>query len=85
MILIILVVCILIIALAVQCRKLVDKNDAYANQIEELEEKVAEEEGRSERIDELRNYTQTRAYTEKVAREKLGLVYPDEIIFEPSE
>ncbi len=85
MVLIIMVVCILIIALAVKCRSLADKNDAYADQIEELEVKISEEEGRSESIAKLRDYSNTKAYIEKVAREKLGLVYPDEVIFVPSE
>ncbi len=85
MILIILVVCILIVVLAFRCRVLADKNAAYAEQIESLEGKITEEKGRTESIEKLRDYTGTKAYTEKVAREKLGLVYPDEVIFVPSE
>ncbi len=85
MMMIILVVCILIIALAVKCSSLAEKNEAYADQIATLEQKITEEQGRSENIESLRNYTHTNAYIEKVAREKLGLVYPDEIIFRPSE
>ncbi len=83
--LIILVVCVLIIALAFQCRSIAEKNAVYGEQIESLEGKIEEEKGRTESIDKLRNYTGTKAYIEKVAREKLGLVYPDEIIFVPSE
>ena len=30
-------------------------------------------------------YTHTKKYIEEVARTKLGLVYPDEIIFKPKE
>ena len=78
-------VCIIITALAVKCRSLTDKNDAYAHQIATLEEKISEEEGRGERIEAFRKYTRTNAYIEKVAREKLGLVYPDEVIFQPQE
>ena len=36
---------------------------------------------RSEEIAEFERYTQTRKYIEDTAREKLGLVYPGEIIF----
>ncbi len=82
---IIVVVCIIIAALAVRCRSLADRNDAYAEQIEQLEEKISEEEGRGESIESFRKYTHTNAYIEKVAREKLGLVYPDEVIFQPQE
>ena len=82
---IIVVVCIIIAALAARCRSLADRNDAYAEQIEQLEEKISEEEGRGESIESFRKYTHTNAYIEKVAREKLGLVYPDEVIFQPQE
>lgn len=81
--LIIIVVCIIIVALAVRCRTLADRNSAYAQQIETLERKITEEQGRGENIETFRNYTNTNAYVEKVAREKLGLVYPDEVIFQP--
>lgn len=85
MILIIVVVCIIITALAVRCRSLTDRNSTYAQQIEILEEKISEEQGRSESIETFRKYTNTNAYVEKVAREKLGLVYPDEVIFQSRE
>ena len=85
MILIIVVVCVIITALAVKCRSLTERNDAYARQIESLEQKITEEVGRGESIETFRKYTHTKAYIEKVAREKLGLVYPDEVIFQPQE
>lgn len=85
MILIALVVAILFVALALQCRQLVRKNAAYAQQIETLEQAITEEDGRAEKIEEFRSYTSTDAYIEKAAREKFGLVYPDEMIFEPAE
>ncbi len=85
MVLIIVVVCIIITALAVKCRSLTNRNDAYAQQIESLEQQISEEEGRGESIESFRSYTRTNAYIEKVAREKLGLVYPDEVIFQPQE
>ena len=42
-----------------------------------------EEEARAKAIEERRAYVQTRSYMEDVAREVLGLVYKDEIIFRP--
>lgn len=36
-------------------------------------------------IKELSAYVQTKKYIEEMAREKLGLVYEDEIIFRPSD
>lgn len=85
MALIVAVVCIIIMALAVKCHALVERNNVYARQIESLEQKITEEEGRGESIESFRKYTRTDAYVEKVAREKLGLVYPDEVIFQPKE
>ncbi len=85
MVLIIAVVCIIIVALTIKCRALADRNEVYAQQIETLEQKITEEEGRGESIESFRRYTHTNAYIEKVAREKLGLVYPDEVIFQPQE
>ncbi len=82
--LIIVVVLIMVIALAVRCRSLINKNEAYAQQIEMLEQQITEENGRTENIEEFRGYTKTDPYIEKVAREKLGLVYPDELIFQPA-
>ena len=42
---------------------------------------IAEEEKRVEEIEEYRKYTQTQKYVEEVAKEKLGLVNENEIIF----
>ncbi len=82
--LIIVVVLVMVAALAFRCKGLMQKNDAYAQQIEQLEQRITEENGRTENIEEFREYTKTDPYIEKVAREKLGLVYPDEIIFQPA-
>ena len=43
------------------------------------------EEARSEEIEELKEYVQSDEYAEQVAKDKLGLVYEDEIIFKPEE
>ena len=52
---------------------------------EKLEEKISDEEQRQQEIQEFRKYTQTKRYAEEVAKEKLGLVYEDEIIFKQEE
>lgn len=49
-----------------------------------LEEQLAEEEERTKELEELEKYTKTKKYMEEVARQKLGLVYPDEILIQPS-
>lgn len=45
------------------------------------DEMIAAEESRAEEIKELEKEVQTKGYIEDVAREKLGLVYEDEILF----
>lgn len=52
-------------------------------QVKQKELKELEEESKS--IEEYKTYVKTKSYVEKVAREKLGLVYEDEIIFESED
>lgn len=40
---------------------------------------------REEELEELKVYTQTKKFIEDMAREKFGLVYENEIIFQPEE
>ena len=83
MILIMAVVLVLVAVLISQSRQLSAKNQAYEEQIAALEMQMTEEEGRSVKIEDFRDYTKTDTYAEKMAREKFGLVYPDEVIFKP--
>lgn len=53
--------------------------------IESLNKDIAKEEKRKEEIEEYREYTQTDEFVEDTAREKLGLVYEDEIVFVKEE
>ena len=58
------------------------KNKEYMAQEAELEAQIEAETNRAEEIDELEKYVGTDEYVEDVAKEKLGLVYPNEILFE---
>lgn len=49
-----------------------------------LEASIAQEEQRTKDLEELEKYMKTKKYMEEVARERLGLVYPDEILIQPS-
>ena len=49
--------------------------------IAELESQIEAEKEKAEEIEEYGKYVQTKKYAEEVAKEKLGLVYEDEIIF----
>lgn len=48
-----------------------------------LEKQMKSEEQRTKELEELEKYMKTKKYVEEVAKEKLGLVYPDEILIEP--
>lgn len=56
-------------------------NAKSSARIEELKEEIAEEQDKTMDIQERKAYVQTLKYIEEMAREKLGLVYKDEIIF----
>ena len=56
---------------------------AYQIKEEELTRQLEEESKRAEELEEQRIYVQTKEYIEKVAKEKLGLVNPDEILLKP--
>lgn len=58
------------------------KNEAYLAKEEELRLQIEAEQERSEEIDELKEYVETDEYIEMVAKEKLGLAYENEILFE---
>ncbi len=61
------------------------KNQVYKAKEEALEEAIQKEVERAEEIKEFEAYTKTKKYVEEVAKDKLGLVYEDEIIFKASE
>jgi cell division protein DivIC len=57
------------------------KNRDYKAQEAELQEQIAAEIAREDEISELEEYVGTDAYIEDVAKEKLGLINPNEVIF----
>lgn len=65
--------------------KLKQKNLAYQQREEELAALIEEEEEREKEIEELKKYVQTKKYAEEIAKERLGLVYEDEILFKAVE
>ena len=52
---------------------------------EQLQAQLEEEKERAEELEEYRIYVKTKQYAEEVAKEKLGLVNPDEILLKPEE
>ena len=78
------VLCLLLVASFGKLR-LQQKNEAYQKQEEELLAQISEEQERTQEIEELKKYVQTKKYVEEVAKERLGLVYEDEILFKAEE
>ncbi|MBO4845221.1 MAG: septum formation initiator family protein [Lachnospiraceae bacterium] len=79
-----LVIIVLIMMMAVVSynkHNLRNRQESYLKQEEILLEQIAKEEARSEEIAEYAKYTKTKKYAEEVAKEKLGLVNENEIIF----
>ncbi len=58
-----------------------NKQKMYSEQEALLDEQIAEEMLRTEELKEYETYTKTNAFVEEIAKEKLGLVYEDEILF----
>ena len=51
----------------------------------ELEEELKTEEARTKDIEDMQEYMQSDEYTEKIAKEKIGLVKDNEIIFKENK
>ena len=70
---------------AVGSLQLEHKNRSYEAREKALEESILSEQERAEEIEALEAYTKTKKYVEDVAKDKLGLVYEDEVIFKARE
>lgn len=61
------------------------KEEKYAAREQELTQLIEQENLRTEELKEFETYTKTKKYAEEVAKDKLGLVYENEIIFHESD
>lgn len=85
MALVTIVVIMLLAVIVVKSTQLNEKKAEYDAKEEQLQEQIAAEENRTRELIEYEKYTKTAKYVEEVAKEKLGLVYEDEIIFESED
>lgn len=81
MALVVLALLMLVVVVNIRKSELKEKQAAYITKQEELQKKIDQEETRSRELEEYEKYTQTQKYIEDTAKEKLGLVYEDEIVF----
>lgn len=61
------------------------KEAVYAAKEQELLTLIAQEDARAEELEAFATYTKTKKYAEEIAKDKLGLVYENEIIFQEVE
>jgi len=79
------VVLLMLVFVSVASLKLRVQNANKQERIQELEAQIEAEEEKTDEIEEYGKYVQTKKYAEEVAKEKLGLVYEDEIIFKAED
>lgn len=64
-------------------QSLAAKNVEYESQKAVLQEKIKEQETRQAELEQYKKYIQTKKFVEEVAKDKFGLLYPDELVFKP--
>ena len=76
-------VLILCVCLGIRTANLKKESEELAEKKASIEKQIEDEEQRTKELEELEKYMKTKKYMEEVAKEKLGLVYPKEILIEP--
>lgn len=76
------VIVVLAVTLSVASISLHAKNQSQKAQEAEIEKQLEAQKERAEEIGELEEYVGSKKYVEDVAKDKLGLAYPNEILFE---
>lgn len=85
MFLVMLALLMILAAVYVSSMKLQDKLDTLEAQSAALQAQIDAEKERAEEIEFLRKRSQTKEYYEEIAKEKLGLVNADEIVFKAED
>lgn len=58
-----------------------NRNNEDSARIEQLKKEIEQEKERGRQLAEYEKYVNTKQFVEEIAREKLGLIYPDEKVF----
>lgn len=85
MVLVTMIVLVMVVVVAVNNNRLKTKLAVYREREKVLQEQIDYEKNRAEEIAEFEKYTGTKRYIEELAREKLGLVYEDEILIQTQD
>ena len=82
----VLVLCLVVCGtMAYRTASLKEQSSKYSAQIQELKKEQKKLKDKEAELKDFESHVKSKEYMEEVAREKLGLVYPNEIIFEPDE
>ena len=79
------VVCMLLVVLLFKGFALQRRIDVNKAKQEQLEQEMTAEQARTQDIEDLQDYMQSDEYTEKIAKEKIGLVKDNEILFKENK
>lgn len=80
-----LAVAVILVVMTVKKTELNSRLGELAKEKARFEQEAADLEEEEKKIEEYRNYVNSDEYIEDIARKKLGLVYPDEYVFEAEE
>ena len=72
-----------VLVLSVQTAHLKSREASYARQEQQLSLELRQEQKKSETLAQREIQVQTRQYIESLARQKFGLVHPDEVLVTP--
>ncbi|MDK2965152.1 MAG: hypothetical protein PWP53_764 [Lacrimispora sp.] len=75
----------LAVIVTIEGASLKEKELEYQYRLQNLQAQVDKEQNRAKELEEYRVYVQTKQYIEEVAKQKLGLVKPDEILLKPQK
>lgn len=59
------------------------KNAVYEAQLTQLQSQIEEQEARTSQLEEYKKYIQTKKFVEEMAKDKFGMIYPNELVFKP--
>jgi cell division protein DivIC len=72
---------VLLLVLTVQMVRLYQKNQTYITQEEALQQELEQQQEKQQELSDYEEYINSEEYIEDTAKQKLGLVYDNEIIF----
>lgn len=79
------IVLIFCLVLMVKSHALMKKSRAFAKREVALEQQIDDAKKEKKKLEEKEAYMQTDEYIQEIARERLGLANPNEILFKPAE